>query len=96
MQTLRRIWRNYKTSKNWHILISELDIFLKEKPLNEEKESMEFDERKLKLICVDFISWGRKMFKISDRAALDEINKLLKLEVLKPQGKGRGLHYILK
>lgn len=38
----------------------------------------------------------RKMFKISNRAALDEINKLLKLEVLKPHGKGRGLHYILK
>jgi Fic family protein len=36
----------------------------------------------------------RKMFKISNRAALDEINKLLKLEVLKPQGKGRGLHYV--
>jgi predicted HTH transcriptional regulator len=34
------------------------------------------------------------MFKISNRAALDEINKLLKLEVLKPQGKGRGLHYV--
>ena len=38
----------------------------------------------------------RKMFKISNRAALDEINKLLNLEVLKPHGKGRGLHYILK
>jgi sulfur relay (sulfurtransferase) DsrC/TusE family protein len=56
MQALRRIWRNYKTSKNWHILINELDIFLKEKHLNEDKEPMEFDERKLKLICVDFIS----------------------------------------
>lgn len=56
MRTLRRIWKDYKNSKNWHVLISELDKFLKEKPLNEEQEPMEFDERKLKLICVDFIS----------------------------------------
>jgi superfamily II DNA or RNA helicase len=56
MQTLRKVWRDYKKSKNWHVLINELDHFLKEKPLNEEKEPMEFDERKLKLICVDFIS----------------------------------------
>jgi hypothetical protein len=56
MQALRRIWRNYKALKNWHVLINELDHFLKEKPLNEEKETMEFDERKLILICVDFIS----------------------------------------
>lgn len=56
MQLVRRIWRNYKNSQNWHILISEITAFLKEKPLNEEPESEEFDERKLKLICVDFIS----------------------------------------
>lgn len=56
MQTLRRIWRDYKESKNWHVLINELDHFLKEKPFNEEKEPTEFDERRLKLICVDFIS----------------------------------------
>jgi hypothetical protein len=56
MQALRKVWRGYKKSKNWHVLINELDHFLKEKPLNEEKEPMEFDERKLKLICVDFIS----------------------------------------
>jgi hypothetical protein len=56
MRTLRRIWKNYKNSKNWHIMIAELDTFLKEKPLNEKKEAAEFEERKLKLICVDFIS----------------------------------------
>jgi hypothetical protein len=56
MPGLRRVWRDYKTSKNWHVLINELDHFLKEKPLNEEKEPMEFDERKLQLICLDFIS----------------------------------------
>jgi sulfur relay (sulfurtransferase) DsrC/TusE family protein len=56
MQSLRRIWKNYKDSKNWHIMVAEMDRFLKEKPLNEEHEAVEFDERKLKLICVDFIS----------------------------------------
>jgi len=35
----------------------------------------------------------REMFKLSNRAALDEINKLLELQVLKFQGKGRALHY---
>lgn len=38
----------------------------------------------------------RKMFKISNRAALDEMNKLLKLGVLQPKGKGRSLHYVLE
>lgn len=37
----------------------------------------------------------REMFKLSNRAALDEINKLLELQVLKSQGKGRALHYIM-
>jgi sulfur relay (sulfurtransferase) DsrC/TusE family protein len=56
MQNIRRIWKDYKNSKNWHVLVSELDKFLKEKPINEEQDPVEFDERKLKLICVDFIS----------------------------------------
>ena len=37
----------------------------------------------------------REMFKLSNRAALDEINKLLELPVLQSQGKGRALHYIM-
>jgi len=37
----------------------------------------------------------REMFKLSNRAALDEINKLIELQVLKSQGKGRALHYIM-
>jgi len=36
------------------------------------------------------------MFKLSNRAVLDEINKLIGLQVLKSQGKGKALHYILK
>jgi len=34
------------------------------------------------------------MFKISDRAALKEIRKLVDLKVIKSKGKGRSLHYI--
>jgi len=37
----------------------------------------------------------REMFKLSNRAALDEINKLLELQLLKPKEKGRALHYIM-
>ena len=37
----------------------------------------------------------REMFKLSNRAALDEINKLFEFQVLKSQGKGRALHYIM-
>lgn len=37
----------------------------------------------------------REMFKLSNRGALDEINKLIELKVLKSTGKGRGLHYVL-
>jgi sulfur relay (sulfurtransferase) DsrC/TusE family protein len=56
MRTLRRIWKNYKHSKNWNIMLKELDKFLREKPVNEVQEVVKFDERRLKLICVDFIS----------------------------------------
>lgn len=56
MRALRRIWKNYKNGKNWHIMLEELDKFLEEKPSNNEQEKVEFDERQLKLICVDFIS----------------------------------------
>ncbi len=31
-------------------------MYRKEKPVNELEEAVEFDESKLKLICVDFIS----------------------------------------
>jgi Fic family protein len=38
----------------------------------------------------------REMFKISDRAALKEISKLLELKVVKPDGKGRSLGYVVR
>ncbi len=37
----------------------------------------------------------REMFKISDRAALKEIRKLADLKVIKTEGKGRSLSYVL-
>jgi len=38
----------------------------------------------------------REMFKLSDGGALKEIKKLINLDVIKSEGKGRALHYILK
>ena len=37
----------------------------------------------------------RDMFKISDRAALKEIIKMVRLAVIKAEGKGRSLRYIM-
>jgi len=39
---------------------------------------------------------AREMFKLSDEGALKEIKKLINLEIIKSEGKGRALHYILK
>jgi len=38
----------------------------------------------------------REMFKLSDEGALKEIKKLINLEIIKSEGKGRASHYILK
>jgi len=35
------------------------------------------------------------MFNLFNRAALDEINKLIELQLLKPKEKGRALHYVM-
>ncbi|MCS7123464.1 MAG: helicase-related protein, partial [Candidatus Aenigmarchaeota archaeon] len=56
MQILRRIWRNYQETKNWHGLIFQLQEFLKDKDINETIEIEKFDPEKLQLVCVDFIS----------------------------------------
>ena len=37
----------------------------------------------------------RDIFKISDRAALKEIIKMVRLAVIKAEGKGRSLRYIM-
>ena len=59
-------------------------------------------ERQMKII--EFINQNgkisnrdvREMFKLSDEGALKEIKKLLNLEIIRSEGKGRALHYILK
>jgi Fic family protein len=38
----------------------------------------------------------RRIFEISNRAALDEISKLLELGVIKQVGSGRSVHYVLE
>ncbi|MEA3313882.1 MAG: Fic family protein [Caldisericota bacterium] len=38
----------------------------------------------------------RKMFNLSNRGALDEINKLVVLDIIIPKGKGGGLYYVLE
>jgi len=66
-----------------------------------EKGQIALTERQMRI--VEFINRSgritnrdvREMFKLSNRAALDEINKLIELQVLKSEGKGRGLHYLL-
>jgi len=38
----------------------------------------------------------REMFILSEEGALKEIKKLINSEIIKSEGKGRALHYILK
>ena len=56
IRDLRSIWRDYKTSKNPRIFLRELTEFSKEKKILSRDLEGEFDEKKLKLICVDYIS----------------------------------------
>ena len=66
-----------------------------------EKGQIALTERQMKI--VEFINTHgritnkdvRGMFKISDRAALKEIRKLVDLKVIRAQGKGRSLGYVL-
>jgi len=37
----------------------------------------------------------RKMFKLSNGRALKEIKKLINLKIIKSEGKGKALYYIL-
>ncbi|MHC2993969.1 MAG: Fic family protein [Candidatus Atribacteria bacterium] len=82
--------------------VEERIIRLSSKRLRKAKgRQIALTERQMKII--EFINQNgkitnrdvRKMFKLSNRAALDEINKLIELQILKSQGKGRALHYIM-
>lgn len=66
-----------------------------------EKGQIALTERQMEI--VEFINRNgritnrdvRDMFKISDRAALKEIRKLLDLKIIKAEGKGRSLMYVM-
>jgi Fic family protein len=82
--------------------VKERIIRLSSKRLRKAKgKQIALSERQMRII--EFINQNgkitnkdvREMFKLSNRAALDEINKLLELQVLKSQGKGRVLHYLM-
>ncbi len=57
MQQIRRIFTNYKNTSNWQVLINSLSEISQEIPVVEiPEEIISYDENKLKLICVQYIS----------------------------------------
>ena len=72
-----------------------------EKRKKEEKGQIALTERQMKIIehlqRNGRITTGdmAKMFGVTRQAALKELSKLVELEVIKLEGKGRGAHYIL-
>ncbi|MEK7472883.1 MAG: helicase-related protein [Patescibacteria group bacterium] len=57
LQYLRRSWQAYKKShQNWRKLVAELGDFLADKVETPTEIIEEFNDKKLKLICVDYIS----------------------------------------
>jgi len=83
--------------------VKERIIRLSSKRLRKAKgKQIALTERQMRII--EFINQNekitnrdvREMFKLSDEGALKEIKKLVTLEIIKSEGKGRALHYILK
>ncbi len=72
-----------------------------EKHKKESKGQVSLTERQMKIINHlqqnERITAGdtAKMFKITRQAALKELSKLVKLEIIKLEGKGRGAYYVL-
>jgi len=72
-----------------------------EKRKKEEKGQIALTERQMKIIehlqRNGRITTGdmAKMFGVTRQAALKELSKLVEMEVIKPEGKGRGAHYVL-
>ncbi len=72
-----------------------------EKHKKDSKGQIPLTERQMKLI--EFLQQNgkitagdaAKMFKITRQAALKELTKLVKLEIIKLEGKGRGAYYVL-
>jgi predicted HTH transcriptional regulator len=71
-----------------------------EKHKKESKGQIALTERQMKIIEIlqnnEKITAGdvANLFKISRQAALKELTKLVKLDVIKLEGKGRGANYI--
>ena len=83
--------------------VKERIVKLSSKRLREAKErQIVLTERQMRII--EFINQNGKvsnrdvkeMFKLSDEGALKEIKKLINLYIIKSEGKGRALQYILK
>ncbi len=72
-----------------------------EKHKKESRDQVALTERQMKIIEIlqknGKITAGdvAKMFKITRQASLKELTKLVKLEVIKLEGKGRGANYVL-
>lgn len=57
LQYLRRFWNSYKKAhQNWRKLVAEVNSFLLDKVETPTEIIEEFNEKKLKLICLDYIS----------------------------------------
>jgi superfamily II DNA or RNA helicase len=56
LQTLRKIWRQYRKDNDWRKLIKELGGFLIEKGIFKKIVIEPFDKSKLKLVTIDFVS----------------------------------------
>ena len=56
LQTLRKIWRQYKKDNNWKNIIKDLSNFLIEKGIFKKGVIEPFDKSKLRLITIDFVS----------------------------------------
>lgn len=53
---MRKMWKSYKQSGDWKLLIDNLDEYCKDKGLRESEDVIPFNINKLQLITVDFIS----------------------------------------
>jgi len=56
LQAIRRIWKSYKKSPDWKRLIRDLSKFVSGKVIYEKEGLETFDDTKLRLIALDFIS----------------------------------------
>ena len=56
LSEMRKMWKSYKQSGDWKLLIDNLDEYCKDKGLRESEDVIPFNINKLQLITVDFIS----------------------------------------